>query len=193
MSSQVVTITQVGQYNTVAAQLQVGGVSYSAPITSIGIGSISNLTLDISNPSAPAWMTGDGMAFTSATGAPLVGVNGTLYCLANAAAAEVPFAVMAQGQLLSNALLLQPASAASFTLNTAATVAAPIVVSVGCSGQLTPLVPGPSPPPQPPGPAPVPLTPASNLPKQIVIGAAIAVGIFLLLFFLYLGIGTLKK
>lgn len=134
MSTQTIVIVNPGTQNSVGASLQVNGITFTAPITSLGISSSSGLVLSIANSSAPVWQTGDAMPFTTSAGQNLAAINGNTYCVQNTASVPINFAIFSSpSELVSNAFLIQPKQFASFKLNTAATGTSQMTIYSGCS------------------------------------------------------------
>ncbi len=169
--SSTITIVQTGTQNSVPAQVQVDGVTYSAPINSEGIGGQSGLILTLSDPTQPVWVTGDKMPFYSSSQQLLTASNGTKYCIVNSTSSPVGIAVGNDNVPLSNSLLLQPKMGAFFILNTAASTSSPISIVLSSCGSNP--------------------TPASKSKKNLLIAIAIIVGAILLLS--ALGIGIYKS
>lgn len=169
MSTQTIVIVNPGTQNSVGASLRVNDITFTAPITSLGISSSSGLVLSIANPSTPVWQTGDAMPFTTSAGQSLAAINGNTYCVQNSTSVPINFAIfLSPSELASNAFSLQPNQSASFKLNTAATGTSQMTISSGCSS-------------------------ASSSHKNLLIAIAIILGALILLSALGIGIYKLSK
>lgn len=166
----VVNIISTGVQNVSSAQLQVGSDVYSAPTTSVGIGPGQGLALFVQG-STITWMTADQQSFKNSIGAVLSATNGASYCVNNASNSATALGIGTNSGPISNMMIIQPGTNASFTMNVSATPTNAIVISPGCGTQLRSSENGSS----------NPSTSTSSTTKKVVIGISIALVVLVVL------------
>jgi len=143
MSVQVIQILQAGVQGSSSAQLQAGGVTYSASQTSVGLSGNSALAVGQDSASVPAyWATADGYIFTSASNTTgLQAVNGQQYCVQNTTTIPIYFVMGIGNNPVSTPTPIPPGQALSFTYNSAATASSliPVAVASNCTSPAVPV------------------------------------------------------
>lgn len=189
-------IIATGLEGSSSAQIQAGGVTYSASTSSTGIGDEgAGLVIWIPTPTTSSflWNTYDAFPFESG-GQSLTAVSGQAYCVKNSSSATVRFTINTGTGSLSvpasnpSPILLQPGQSTSFVFDSTASNSHPIPLQIGCPPPLTPL-----------NPQPMPLQPSSLLTKiedwiraNKGLSIGVAAGIAVLVVFL-IGIALSKK
>ena len=146
-------IVATGLEGSSSAQIQAGGVTYSASTNSTGIGDEgAGLVIWIPTPTTSTflWNTYDAYPFESG-GQSLSAVSGQAYCVKNSSSATVRFTINTGTGTMSvpasnpSPLLLQPGQSMSFVFDATASNSRPIPLQLGCPPPLTPLQPLPQP------------------------------------------------